>query len=173
MDPRQLTDIDIYELAPPLERGEPKGEPRHAPSRDFDVEHTRLELELDQDAGEVRGRATITVKPFADGLSEIWFDAAEMSFSRVAIKGRRGLTDAPAFKTYEEKVWIALDRVYPAAKPLTVVLEYSCRPRAGLYFIRPDGAYPDRPAQVWSQGEDADNHRWFPCFDHPNDITTR
>jgi aminopeptidase N len=172
MDPRQMTDLDIYELAPPLERGEPKGEPHHAPSRAFDIEHTRLELELDQEAGEVRGRATIRVKPFADGLSEIWLDAAEMSFSRVAIKRGRRMKDAPGFKTYEDKIWIALDDGYRAGKPLTVMLEYSCRPRAGLYFVRPDEAYPDRPAQVWSQGEDTDNHRWFPCFDHPNEKMT-
>ncbi len=172
MDPRQMTDLDIYELTPPLERGEPKGEPRYGPSRTFDVEHTRLELDIDQDAGEVRGRATITVKPFADGLSEIWFDAADMSFARVAIKRGRRLRDAPSFKTYEDKLWIALDDAYPAGKPLTVVLDYSCRPRAGLYFIRPDEAYPDRPHQVWSQGEDTDNHHWFPCFDHPNDKMT-
>jgi hypothetical protein len=108
MDPRQMTDIDIYELAPPLERGEPRGEPHYAPSRAFDVEHTRLDLDIDQEAGEVRGRATITVKPFADGLSEIWFDAAEMSFARVAIKRGRKWKDAPSFKTYEDKIWIAL-----------------------------------------------------------------
>ena len=168
MDPRQMTDLDIYELTPPLERGEPKGEPRYGPSRSFDVEHTRLELDIDQDAGEVRGRATITLKPFADGLGEIWLDAADMSFARVAIKRGRRLRDAPGFKTYEDKLWVALDGSYPAGRPVTLVLDYSCRPRAGLYFIRPDEAYPDRPHQVWSQGEDTDNHHWFPCFDHPN-----
>ncbi|HJQ69932.1 MAG TPA: M1 family aminopeptidase [Blastocatellia bacterium] len=172
MDPRQMTDIDIYELAPPLERGEPKGEPNYAPSRAFDVEHTRLELELDQEEGRVRGRATITVRPFADGLSEVWFDAAEMSFSRVAIKRGRRWKEARSFKTYEEKVWIALDESPREGRPLTILLEYSCRPRAGLYFIRPDEANPDQPVQVWSQGEAADNHYWFPCFDHPNDKMT-
>jgi aminopeptidase N len=172
MDPRQMTDIDIYELAPPLERGEPKGEPHYAPSRAFDVEHTRLDLDIDQEAGEVRGRATITVKPFADGLSEIWFDAAEMSFARVAIKRGRTWKDASSFKTYEDRIWIALDSPPREGQPLTIILEYSCRPRAGLYFIRPDGAHPDRSVQVWSQGEDTDNHYWFPCFDHPNDKMT-
>jgi aminopeptidase N len=53
-----------------------------------------------------------------------------------------------------------------------VSIEYSCVPQKGLYFIQPDSAYPDKPWQIWSQGEDMDNHFWFPCWDFPNDKAT-
>src|SRR5438128_1301700 len=38
----------------------------------------------------------------------------------------------------------------------------------GLTFITPQGR-EHRPQQIWSQGEDHDNHLWFPTYDFPND----
>ena len=60
----------------------------------------------------------------------------------------------------------------PHTEPTTtqacaIGVTYEAEPRAGLYFVGPDAAYPDKPAQVWSQGEDEDNRHWFPCQDHP------
>lgn len=172
MDPRQMVDLDIYELHPPIERVEFKGEPRQAPNRAFDVQHTRLELTLDEGQGEVAGRATITLRPFVGGLREIELDAAQMNFSRVVVKNGRATPETSRFKTHGDRIRIALDRECRESELLTVVLDYKCRPKAGLYFIRPDQFYPDRPNQVWSQGADQDNHHWFPCFDHPNDKMT-
>ena len=38
---------------------------------------------------------------------------------------------------------------------------------------RAPGAERDRaPRQIWSQGEDHDNHYWFPTYDYPNDKMT-
>src|SRR6266550_2421961 len=39
----------------------------------------------------------------------------------------------------------------------------------GLTFIEPEGR-EHRPQQIWSQGEDHDNHFWFPTYDFPNDL---
>jgi aminopeptidase N len=41
----------------------------------------------------------------------------------------------------------------------------------GLTFIKSDGR-AHRPQQIWSQGEDMDNHFWFPTYDFPNDKAT-
>ncbi len=38
----------------------------------------------------------------------------------------------------------------------------------GLTFIESEGR-PHRPRQIWSQGEDDNNHDWFPTYDFPND----
>ena len=76
------------------------------------------------------------------------------------------------FSQQEKTVTLDLDRAYSHRDTLTVSIEYSCTPRKGLYFIQPDSAYPKRPRQIWSQGEDMDNHFWFPCYDFPNDRAT-
>ncbi|HEX4684565.1 MAG TPA: M1 family aminopeptidase [Gemmatimonadaceae bacterium] len=39
----------------------------------------------------------------------------------------------------------------------------------GLTFI---DQRPSAPRQIWSQGEDMDNHFWFPTYDFPNDKAT-
>src|SRR5437016_5806643 len=41
----------------------------------------------------------------------------------------------------------------------------------GLTFIEPEGR-EHRPQQIWSQGEDHNNHFWFPTYDFPNDKMT-
>ena len=46
------------------------------------------------------------------------------------------------------------------------------KPERGLYFIGPDEHYPNKPIQVWTQGEDEDSRYWFPCFDYPGQLAT-
>jgi aminopeptidase N len=41
-----------------------------------------------------------------------------------------------------------------------------------MYFVGPDAAYPDKPQEIWTQGEDEDSRYWFPCYDYPNDKAT-
>lgn len=172
LDPRYTLEQDVYDLDPAPERGNVKGEPNYAPDRPFDTLHTKLELTLDQDKGEVNGRATITLRPFAAGIREVEFQAARMSFSRVAVKRGRRFEDVPLFKTYEDHIHITLARAYKEGETMTLQLDYACRPRTGLHFIRKDENYPDNPQQVWSQGQDTDSHHWFPCFDHPSEKMT-
>src|SRR6266571_1376433 len=65
--------------------------------------------------------------------------------------------------------------VYPA-RPLAFhdtlrfTIDYHARTDngRGLTFIQPEGR-EHRPQQIWSQGEDHDNHFWFPTYDFPND----
>jgi aminopeptidase N len=56
--------------------------------------------------------------------------------------------------------------------PIAVIVDYSARPRGGLYFIRPDKDYPDRGLFAYSQGETEDNRYWFPSYDFPDDKAT-
>ncbi|HXI21745.1 MAG TPA: M1 family aminopeptidase, partial [Gemmatimonadales bacterium] len=42
----------------------------------------------------------------------------------------------------------------------------------GLTYIEADSVPSPRPRQIWSQGEDHNNHFWFPTYDFPNDKAT-
>ena len=48
-------------------------------ARTIDVEHYRLDLEFDPDAGEVRGTTSIVLSPLNDGLSIVELDAGATS----------------------------------------------------------------------------------------------
>ncbi len=147
--------------------------------RTYDVQHIKLQLNIDQDTGTVAGTSSTTLIPINDGFSQLILDAAEMEIESVVLSqevsiekatrpGRRELE----FKHQENRLIIDLDRPYDRGETITVAVAYRAQPKMGLYFVRPDEAYPDKPHQVWSQGEQEEHHYWFPCYDFPNDLAT-
>jgi aminopeptidase N len=132
------------------------------PARDVNVRHLRIEVALDFAAAAVEGVCTLTLVPLNDGRARVVLDAVEMHIHAVTLADGEALEHSYdgtrlRFELAERKEGAAVD----------VVVRYRCTPRRGLYFIRADEAYPTRPLQAWSQGQDEDNRAWFPCFDHP------
>jgi len=141
--------------------------PRHARDRVADIRHIRLDLSFDFAAKRVSGRCTTSLAPINDGLDHVEFDAVELTVHGV----RRG--DRPLTHTYDGRTLrVALDRPAAGGDELVVVIDYEAQPRRGMYFIGPDAAYPDKPQEIWTQGEDEDSRYWFPCYDYPNDKAT-
>lgn len=190
LDPRQWGQLDVYDSLLKVERDEIPGSERHAPDRPFRLHHLKLELQFDLAQESVRGTATLTLAPFADGLQSIDLDAAEMSIHSVRRLPAQQEAAAPAplrmlgeslpealpvnlpFETRQETLSIELDRALNRDEEVSLVIAYSCRPRKGLYFIQPDDAYPHKPQQIWSQGQTEDAHWWFPCADTPHQKMT-
>jgi aminopeptidase N len=133
----------------------------------YDVLHYAIQVSINDRDQEVVGRVTTTLVPYPLNLSTIEFDAEQMEIHRVMLNGRN-----LRYEVRSRTVAITLDHAYSYRDTLTLAVEYSCRPSRGLYFVRPDSGYPDKPRQIWSQGEDMDNHFWFPCYDFPNDKAT-
>jgi aminopeptidase N len=149
----------------------PDTPPQYAPQRQYDLQHLRLELAFDLEAGTLAGTATNTLTPLLPGLDHLVFHAAELDIRRVHLAGsEQALPFAADPKA--RTVTVQLGRAYGPQDRLDVVFEYSAKPRAGLYFVRPDRGYPDKPRQVFSQGEPDLNRHWFPSWDYPNDRTT-
>lgn len=168
LDPRFHAALNPYDETPP-----PAVEPIEAPrretrNRDFDINHIRIELQIDPAETFIEGEAAITLAPFRDGLRELEFDAFELNVKEVRAGGTRRLE----FESFRDKLVVHLKEPQPRGKNLTLRILYNARPRKGLHFIRPDDAYPQKPLQVWSQGESEDNRAWFPCTDAPNERQT-
>lgn len=147
----------------------PGDRPRYAPDRTCDVRHIKLEVSLDLDERRLWGTVATTLSPINDGLTRVEFDAVELDIQSVALAFGADL----GFEVSGDKLRVDLGEPRPAGEPLTIVVTYECRdPRRGLYFIAPDDAYPDRPLQAWTQGQDEDSRHWFPCYDFPNEQAT-
>ncbi len=145
----------------------PGDKPHYARDRVVDVRHIRLEISIQPEAKRIEGTAHTTFTPINDGVTHVEFDAVEMEIRTVRLGG-----DDLAY-TYEDgKLRIDLGRPRNAGEELTAAVEYAASPRRGLYFVGPDEGYPDKPVQVWSQGQDEDSRHWFPCFDFPNELAT-
>jgi aminopeptidase N len=167
-----LFSISAFSQRPRFYYKSPTPPPEHfTRDRTYDVIHIKLELNLDERQKTVDGKVTTKFAPLRPNLSEFVLDAAEMKIKRVYLPDGRELRFY--FDTLAQKLKIYLDRSYSFKDTLSVIVEYFVsNPRKGLYFIQPDSAYPDKPYQIWSQGEPEDNHYWFPCYDFPNDKAT-
>ncbi|HEY2289962.1 MAG TPA: M1 family aminopeptidase [Thermoanaerobaculia bacterium] len=148
----------------------PEGTPaRYMPTRQYDLQHLRLDLAFDWDARSVAGTATNTLVPLLPGVDSLVLSAAGLEVRKVRVNGaERPFTLDPQAQT----LTVRLDRGYGPQDRLEVAVDYSAHPQAGLYFVGPDRGYPNKPRQIWSQGEADLNRFWFPSWDSPNDRTT-
>src|SRR6184192_609670 len=140
-------------------------------SHDYDLVHQRIEVRnFDWDSTSLDGRVTTTLVALRPGLDSVILDAGKgLVVSRVVDARGASLRSSAHCDTLV---------VYPA-RPLAFrdTLRFSIDYHAridngrGLTFIEPEGR-EHRPQQIWSQGEDHNNHFWFPTYDFPNDKMT-
>jgi aminopeptidase N len=138
-----------------------------ARNKSYDVLHYKIEISFNEAKKMVIGRTTTTLVPYSSNLTAVEFDAEDITFSSVKM-GKKPLK----FDSLATSVKIMLDRPYSYRETLSISMEYTAIPLKGTYFIQPDSGYPNKPWQIWTQGEDMDNHHWFPCWDFPNDRAT-
>ena len=138
-----------------------------ARDKSYDVLHYKIELSFDESKKMIIGKTTTTFVPYLTNFRSVEFDAENMNFKSVSM-GKKSL----AFDSLSTSIRITLDKEYSYKDTLTITIEYNCIPKRGVYFIQPDSGYPNKPWQIWTQGEDMDNHHWFPCWDFPNDRAT-
>jgi aminopeptidase N len=133
-------------------------------SAPYTFENEIVKLSFDTDEGIVYGETTNVVHPKAAGLTEIPFDSVGLRYSSVTVNG------APAaFSAEGDRLVVTLPKAAASGERLAIVATYTARPVRGIYFIRPDAAYPHLQPEIWSQGETEDNRRWFPTWDRPNE----
>ena len=132
-----------------------------------DFQHMTLEVTLDVPAKSLRGVATHRLSPLNDGLRFVELDGIELAIESVTVDGR-----AAKHQYDGARIRVDLGHARNRGDVVEVAIAYRCTPRIGLYFIAPDAGYPEKPLQVWSQGQDEDNRHWFPCFDFPSDKLT-
>jgi aminopeptidase N len=143
---------------------------RYAPDRICDVQHIAIAIELDIEGRSIKGRSSLTLAPIDGPPRWIALDAVELAIHRVSCAGK-DLDFSHDGKVLRVDMRPLYRDASPAG-PVVVDIDYSGSPRRGLYFVGPDQAYPDKPVQVWSQGQDEDSRFWFPCFDSPHEKAT-
>ena len=142
--------------------------PHYNPDRPGQVEHIFLDLTLDIPGQSFNGTCQIRLNPVRSGIETLVLDAVNLDIQEVKI----GRTKQP-FDYDGERLQIHLKQPTQVGKVMTVAIAYTVhQPQRGLYFVQADDHYPDKPTQVWTQGEDEDSRFWFPCFDYPGQLAT-
>ncbi len=139
----------------------------YARSRDYDLQHSRIALRFNLEQKKVIGDVTHTLTVLRDATPKIVFDSAGLAIQNVTVN------KSPAkFEAKDNKLTVALPTAARAGEKLNIEIRYEGKPTKGLYFILPDKDYPDRPKQIWTQGESEDTRYYLPTYDYPNDRLT-
>jgi aminopeptidase N len=154
--------LAIFVTAPSLFADEP-----YARSRDYDLQHSKIALRFNLEQKKVLGEVTHSLSILRDGTAKIVFDSAGLTIQKVTVNKA-----ASKFETTAEKLVIPLASEANAGDKFEITIHYEGKPTKGMYFILPDKDYPDRPSQIWTQGESEDTHYYLPTYDYPNDRLT-
>ncbi|MGB3536168.1 MAG: M1 family metallopeptidase [Microcoleaceae cyanobacterium] len=146
----------------------PGARPHYNPDRPGQVKHIFLDLTLDIPNQSFEGTCTIDLNPVRSGIKTLTLDAVDLDIKAVTIAEVE-----QDFDYDNQQLQIELKQPTKADEIIKIAIEYGVeKPQRGLYFIQPTSDYPDKPTQVWTQGEDEDSRFWFPCFDYPGQLAT-
>jgi len=143
----------------PFGRGKAAPHPRPIPG--YAIQNQDVAVAFDVPSGTVYGATRITLVD-TSAAPTVALDSLGLSYSAVTLDGSPAL-----YLTDDEHLKITIPK--PDAQTVhTIVAVYKAVPKRGIYFVRPNAAYPHRPPEIWTQGETIDTRRWLPTWDQPN-----
>jgi aminopeptidase N len=150
-----------------------------------ELKHTKLKVNFDYQKEQMNGEEWLTAAPFFYATNELTLDAKGMLIHEVALDNN-GKKSPLKYDYKDDVLKITLDKTYQKNQDYTVYIKYTSRPNEvkqqgsaaindakGLYFINAQGKDPDKPTQIWTQGETESSSAWFPTIDKPNQKTTQ
>ncbi|HMC48882.1 MAG TPA: hypothetical protein VKJ77_26450, partial [Caballeronia sp.] len=144
----------------PFGRGKAAYHPTPVPPYRITDEDVKLTFRFDQNF--VHAIATMKVID-TTGAATLPFDSIGLSYESVTINGK------PAtYKTDDAHLLVDVPKPSDTTSTLTLRAIYHSVPKRGIYFVQPNGAYPNRGSEIWTQGETEDTRRWLPTWDEPN-----
>ncbi len=164
-----------------------KALPTYKPSYTIenDIINTKLELSFNWDSAFVIGKATIICKPYYYSTNKCILQAKGFIINDISIQKENEIEKLNY--VYDKKnLIITLDRFYTKEQEYTLIIDYIAQPNKlkvggsqaissdkGLYFINKDKKNPNKPTQLWTQGETESNSCWFPTIDGPQEKMTQ
>ena len=128
-------------------------------------ESTLIRVHFDVPRGVVFGDEIAIVRAKRGALASLPFNSHGIRYDGITVNGN---TASYSLDAARESLDVRLPSPVSAGTRLVVEFKYRARPQRGVYFIRPDKAYPGVTPEIWTQGETTDNRRWFPTWDEPN-----
>jgi len=180
----EIRDLDTLVISEPKKESNtneeyPQPIYRASQQRSIDLIHTKLDLRFDYQQERVLGEAWIDFTPIFDPVQSFALDA--QYFDIHSIKDEQGrelsfvyadsmqlLIDWPEIIQRQDTVQLYIDyTAVPGRKPAGGSQAISSN--KGLFFINANGDIPNKPTQIWTQGETEHNSNWFPTVDQPNE----
>lgn len=150
-----------------------------------ELKHTKLKVNFDYQKEQMNGEEWLTASPYFYATNELILDAKGMLIHEVALDNN-GKKSPLKYDYKNDVLKITLDKTYQKNQDYTVYIKYTARPNEvkqegsqaisdakGLYFINAQGQDPDKPTQIWTQGETESSSAWFPTIDKSIQKTTQ
>ena len=138
-------------------------------SHDYDLVHQRISVrDFDWDSLSFAGQVVTTLVARRPEMDSVILDAG----ARLAVRSvSANPGGALRSDRHGDTLVVHLTRPANFGDTVRFTIDYDGRidNGRGLTFI---DQRPHTPRQIWSQGEDMDNHFWFPTYDFPNDKAT-
>ncbi|HVA27933.1 MAG TPA: M1 family aminopeptidase [Candidatus Baltobacteraceae bacterium] len=131
----------------------------------YSFDKTTIRLHFNFSRGIVYGSETAILRAKHARLRVLPFNTLDIHYTSVLVNGQ---PVRYVFDLQQQRIDVDLPAPATAGKRLVVDFKYWAAPQRGIYFIRPDEAYPNITPEIWTQGEPTDNRRWFPTWDEPN-----
>ncbi len=154
-------------------------------TKKFSLVHTKLDVRFDWEKQYLYGKAWLRVHPHFYAQNVLELDAKGFDITEIAILNN-GDKKELSYDYDKAVLSIKLDKLYSRTDTIEIYIDYTAKPNEveqkgstaitdnkGLYFINPLGEEPNKPRQIWTQGEPEANSCWFPTIDSPNQKTTQ
>lgn len=136
-------------------------------TRNYDQQNMKLNLKFNFDKKEVYGVENFTFYPLMNGFQKLVLHSKTTKVSKVTL-GDKTLN----FTEDENFLNVYLDKKYNIGDKITITIDYTADPTAGMFFFEPTKEIPQMPYEIWTQGEDTLNRYWYPAYDLPDDKLT-
>lgn len=157
-----------------------------ARDREMDLLHTELNVSFDFEKQHVLGEAKLKLKPYFFATNTIKLDAKGFDIHDVLWIKNDSQSVKLAYDYDQQQLSIQAPTMLHRSDTIELAINYTAKPNElpvggsaaitsdkGLYFIDPLDEDPDKPTQIWTQGETEANSRWFPTIDSPNERMTQ
>lgn len=140
--------------------------PTERPPHEYDLLDVAVNLNLDFKQEAIAGYVVNKLKT-TKANATLSFDKGPMNISAVEVRGAKIASKSVTANHVTVKLAGA-----PVGTTVSVVIRYSAKPEAGIYFVPKNRSYPGNTDLAYTQGEMEDNRYWIPTYDYPDDKAT-
>ena len=150
-----------------------------------DLLHTKLDISFNWELRHLLGEAQLSLRPYFYATKNLLLDAKGFEIHEISII-KNGKKSPLSYYYNGLQLDIELDTTYTRQDIYEIYINYTAKPDElvvhnpdidfndkGIYFINADGTIPNKPRQIWTQGETEAASCWFPTIDSPNERCTQ
>lgn len=160
----RISVLFLFAVIPAFAQQLPTGAYRPNRERNYDIVHYKAALKIDWKAKQVRGEAVVTLRPLVSA-SAIVLDAYWLKVSTVRNVGSGATL---RYTSTDASLTVDLGRVLQGRDTVSVSIQYTATPTAGMYFIEPGPGTNNQPA-IFTYGEGGIHANWLPIYNDNND----